>query len=109
MVPTKFSDGVRLNGLKLMAKHRIREGLPLCISILELQRWGKKARIQGCVEAISIYGAAAKTLLPQMRQLEKDLLAHRESKGFQPEIEKLRKLIRDIDASTEVPELRGLK
>jgi hypothetical protein len=104
-----FSDGVRLNGLKLMAKHHIREGLPLCISILDLQRWGKKARIQGCVEAISIYGAAAKPLLPQMRQLEKDLLAHRESKGFQPEIEKLRKLIRDIDASTEVPELRGLK
>jgi hypothetical protein len=104
-----FSDGVRLNGLKILAKHRIREGLPLCVSILDLDRWGKKARIQGCLDAMAIYGAAARPLLPQLRQMEKDLLAHRESKGFQPQIEQLRKLITDIEVATDVPELRGLK
>ena len=103
-----FSDGVRLNGLKILAKHRIREGLPLCVTILDLERWGKKARIQGCIDAIAIYGDAAKPLLPQLRQFEKDLLAHRESKGFQPQIEKLRKLIKDLEVSTGSPELRSL-
>jgi hypothetical protein len=44
-------------------------------------------------------------LLPRLRKLESDLLAHSEAKGLQANIDQLRKLIRDIEASTDAPGL----
>ena len=55
-----------------------------------------------------MYGGAAKPLLPRLRQLEKDLLAHREAKNLQKHIDQLRKLIADIEESTEAVELRSI-
>jgi hypothetical protein len=55
-----FADGIRLSGLELLATHRIREGMELCLS---------------------------------------------EAKGLQANIDQLRKLIRDIEASTDAPGL----
>ncbi|MEY3897145.1 MAG: hypothetical protein RLZZ214_2666, partial [Verrucomicrobiota bacterium] len=39
-----FADGIRLSGLKLLAQHRIREGMPLCFEVMGLDRWGKATR-----------------------------------------------------------------
>ena len=43
-----FSDGIRLRGLELLAKHRVAEGLPLGVSLIEPDRWGSDRRFQGC-------------------------------------------------------------
>lgn len=104
-----FADGIRLAGLDLLAEHHFREGMPLCLDIIEIQRWNKKHRIKGCLAALAKYGGAAKPLLPKLRQLEKDLLAHREAKSLQPQIEQLRRVINSIETSNESPELRSLK
>ncbi|HOA52238.1 MAG TPA: acetylesterase, partial [Thermogutta sp.] len=104
-----FGDGIRLAGLKVLAQHRIREGMSLCLDIMELDRWGKQDRVMGGLEALSLYGAAAKPLLPRLRQLEKELLAHWEARSFQPAVERLRALIAKIENSNETVTLRSLQ
>ena len=47
-----FADGIRLEGLALLAKHHIREGMPLCLDVMEIHKWGKKSRID---QAVSIH------------------------------------------------------
>jgi hypothetical protein len=103
-----FADGVRIAGLKIFAKHRIKEGIPLCLSFLDIERWNKRSRIEACLEAVAAYGAAAKPLLPQLRQLEKDLLDHPEAKGLQGQIERVRTLVRKLETTTEAVESRGM-
>jgi hypothetical protein len=103
-----FADGIRLSGLELLAKHRIREGMALCLDIMDIDRWGKKNRIERCLKTLASYGGAAKPLLPRLRQLEQDLVKHSEARNLQPNIEQLRMLIRDIEAASDAPELIGL-
>ena len=67
-----FASGIRLSGVELLAKHRIREGMPLCIQIMEIDKWGKKNRIVKCLKTLESYGPAAKDVLPELRQLEKE-------------------------------------
>lgn len=103
-----FADGIRLSGLELLAKHRIREGMALCLDVMDIERWGKGDRIEQCLKSLASYAGAAKPLLPRLRQLEKDLSAHSEAKGLQPKIDQLHKLIQDVENATETVELRGL-
>ncbi|MCM2375083.1 DUF6288 domain-containing protein [Aporhodopirellula aestuarii] len=103
-----FANQVRLAGVELLAKHRIREGMPLCIEIMEIDKWGKKPRITQCLETLETYGAAAKPVLPELRQLEKDLLVHSEQRMLSPIIDQLRDLIRRIENGTESVELRSI-
>jgi len=63
-----FAGGVRLQGIAILAKYRIREGMPLCIQIMEINKWGKKSRITQCLKTLGTYGAAAKPVLPRLRQ-----------------------------------------
>jgi hypothetical protein len=103
-----FASGVRLSGVEILAKHRIREGIPLCLEIMEIDKWGKQDRISRCLKALQTYGSAAKPTLPQLRQLEKDLTAHREAKSLAAEISRLQSLITEIENSTETVDLRSI-
>ena len=102
-----FADGIRLAGIELLAKHRIKEGMPLCIEIMDIQKWGKRSRISRCLKTLANYGAAAKPMLPQLRQLEKDLLAHREARNLQPQIDNSAPSSRR-SRTPRAPELRSL-
>jgi len=103
-----FASGIRLAGVDLLARHQIKEGMPLCIEIMEIQKWGKRDRIARCLKALETYGGAAKPMLPRLRQLEKDLLAHSEARGLQPQIDQLRLLIGKIENATGTVELRSI-
>ncbi len=103
-----FADGIRLAGLKLLADNRIKEGIPLCLEVMEIDRWGKRNRIDRCLKAIDQYGGAAESILPELRQLEKDLLAHREAKGLASQIEQLREIIANLENTDESVELRSI-
>jgi len=103
-----FASGVRLQGIAILAKHRIREGMPLCIQIMEIDKWGKKNRITQCLKILGTYGAAAKPVLPQLRQLEQDLLAHKEARMLEPVIEQAQALIKEIENTTGTVELRRM-
>ena len=103
-----FAAGIRLAGIDILAKHRIKEGMELCFVVMDIEQWGKGNRIPRCLKTLATYGAAAKPMLPRLRQLEKDLLVHPEAKGLQPFIDQLRSLIKDIENATGTVELRSL-
>ncbi|MCF7675697.1 MAG: DUF6288 domain-containing protein [Akkermansiaceae bacterium] len=100
-----FDSGVRLAGLDLFAKHRIKEGMPLCLKVMDLDRWGKGARITKCLSILAKYGPAAKPMLPRLRQLETELLAQK----LTSHADQLRAIIKDIENATGTVELRSLE
>ncbi|HSP43341.1 MAG TPA: hypothetical protein VLO11_10760, partial [Luteolibacter sp.] len=104
-----FADGSRIAGIKVLAKHRIKEGIPLCLDFIDIERWNKRSRITQCLETLAEYGAAAKPMLPRLRQLEKDLLAHSEARGLQAQIEQTRTLIKNLENATGTVELRSIR
>ena len=95
-------------GLALLAQHRIREGMALCLEVMEIETWGKRHRITECLKILRRYGGSAKPVLGQLRELEKKLLSHREARGLGPQIELLRKTMAAIEAGDAGPPLRGL-
>ncbi|MEA3367717.1 MAG: DUF6288 domain-containing protein, partial [Planctomycetota bacterium] len=103
-----FADGVRLRGLKLLAKHRVKEGIPLCLEIMDIERWGKRNRIAECLKILASYGGAAKDVLPQLRAIEQSLLNHREARGLKPQIGLLRQTMAAIESDNDAPALRTL-
>jgi hypothetical protein len=103
-----FASGIRLSGLDILARHRIEEGMPLCFEVMEIQKWGKAARIPRCLKALASYGGAAKPILPKLKKLEKDLLVHREKRNLQGTINTIGQLIKQIETSKDSPKLRSL-
>jgi len=104
-----FADGIRIQGLELLAKHRIKEGIPLCLSFMDTDRWNKKSRIKSCLIALSKYGTAAKSELPKLRQLEKTLRKHREARKFGEIFDKIDQVTKIIESGKPAPELRSIK
>jgi hypothetical protein len=103
-----FAAGVRLSGVEILAKHRIKEGMQLCLDVMEIDRWGKKDRIDRCLNIMAIYGPAAKPMLPKLRELETALSKHQEAKSLAPSVLALQNLIKKIETSTGNVELRSL-
>lgn len=68
-----FADGIRLAGLDLLSRLHIREGMPLCVSVIEPSRWGQGKRLPKCLEYLARYGVHAKEMLPQLQEMRRDL------------------------------------
>jgi hypothetical protein len=75
-----FADGIRLSGLELLARHRIAEGLPLAVPLIDPDRWGMDNRIRRCLKVLETYGGAARDQIPALRELKGKLAAKRWSK-----------------------------
>ena len=103
-----FANGIRLSGLEILATHHIEEAMPLCLEVIQIEKWGKKDRIDSCLKSLQIYGGAAKPMLPKLQELEEKLLAHREAKSLKSQIELLHKTIAAIKASEKSPQLHSL-
>ena len=82
--------------------NNIKEGIPLCMNLIDVERWGSKKRIKRCLDAMRLYGAAAKPNLPALRQLGAKL----DDKGWTTDkIEALQiaSLIHDIETDDNPP------
>jgi hypothetical protein len=64
-----FGDGIRLAGLDLVSRLHIREGMALCVAVIEPNRWGGGKRLPKCLECLARYGSHAKEVLPQLREI----------------------------------------
>ena len=95
-----FASGVRLRGLDLFAQYRIKEGMQLCIEVTDIDKWGKHARIPAALDTLESYGAAAKEVLPQLRELEKQIRAHKE-KSMAKHAERVAAMIKKLEAAPE--------
>lgn len=104
-----FAGQVRVAGLKLFAKHKIAEGLPLCIPVMDIESWGKQDRIAGVLGAIETYGAGAKSILPDLKKLETDLRKHSEAKNLAALADRVKTIIQKLETTTETVDLRSIQ
>jgi hypothetical protein len=98
-----FGDGIRLAGLDLVSRLHIREGIPLCVSVIEPNRWGGGKRLPKCLECLARYGVHAKAVLPQLQAMRRNLGKQDGSANL------LDKAMAEIAASTASPTLLDLK
>jgi Family of unknown function (DUF6288)/HEAT repeats len=104
-----FADGIRLAGLDLLSRLHIREGMILCVSVIELDRWGQGKRLPKCLEYLARYGVHAKEVLPQLREMRAQLAKSGKAKAPSDEVKLLDSTIAAIEASTASPKVVGLK
>ncbi|MCE9610171.1 MAG: DUF6288 domain-containing protein [Chthoniobacter sp.] len=95
-----FASGVRLRGLELLAEYRIKEGMPLCIEVMDIDKWGKNARIPAALKILDKYGAAAKAVIPQLRELEKELRTKRE-KSMATHADNVAAMVKRLEAAPD--------
>jgi hypothetical protein len=108
-----FADGIRVEGLRLLAKHRIEEGIRACVNYTRDQNpWASEHRTPELMKILLSYGTHAKSVIPELTRI-----AHyfeKEEKDFPKELgvkkaNSVRETIRAIDTSTDTPELIRLK
>ena len=101
-----FADGIRLAGLDLLSRLQIREGMALCVSVMEPDRWGEKNRTKDCLTYLARYGANAKPLLPELQKARTYLATVK--KVSADHLALFDKLMADIESSTATPTLVSL-
>ena len=102
-----FAGGVRLAGVKLLTKYRIKEGIPLAFTAMDWRNWGSGERIAVCLDALKEYGAHA---LPVLKEIERTwTVDEATSRSLAPQIAKLREIITAAEADKTPPALISLK
>jgi len=104
-----FADGIRLSGLDLLAKHKIEEGIPLCVDVMDIGRWGAGNRIPRCLNILTKYGRAAKSEILRLKEIIKQLEGGRQAKQSAPVVEQITKAIEKIESSKDRVRLKSLK
>jgi hypothetical protein len=108
-----FADSIRVEGLRLLAKHRIEEGISACVNYTRDQNpWDSQERTPELMKILLSYGTNAKSVIPELTKI-----AHyfeKEEKDFPKELmlmkaKCVRETIGAIEASTDTPELINLK
>jgi len=102
-----FADGIRLSGLEILARNHHEEGLDHFVSVIGTDRWGSGNRVPKCLEILQLYGGAAKPLLPQLKEIEKQLLA--KNNPDQKQISLIRETMEKIESDRNPPELRRVE
>lgn len=108
-----FADSVRVEGLRVLAKHRIKEGIPACVKYTRDQNpWDSQKRTPKLMEILLSYGTHAKSVIPELTQIANYF--EKDEKNFPKHLmimkaKCVRETIRAIEASTESPELTGIK
>lgn len=104
-----FGDGIRLAGLDLLSRLCIREGMPLCVSVIEPNRWGVGNRLPKCLEYLARYGTHAQALLPRLQEMRQDLVRSGRGGRNGERVVLVDKAIAEIRASTASPTLVDIK
>ena len=64
-----FADGVRMAGLKLLAKHRLEEGIAACaFYVRHMKQHGSQKRVPEVLEILRSYGAHAQAVIPELER-----------------------------------------
>ncbi len=107
-----FADGVRLNGLKVLALHHIEEGMDACADYLRTQNpWASEIRTPEILTILDSYGAEAQRIVPHLR--ETAAIFDRGEKDFPKALSKqkakaIRKAIEKIEAASHRPILKRI-
>jgi hypothetical protein len=104
-----FADGIRVEGLRILAAHRIEEGIEACVRYARDQNpWGSEKRTPEIMKILLSYGARAKPAIPELRKIAERLDGG--EKNFPKELSRrkaqsIRETIQAVEASTGTPDL----
>lgn len=108
-----FADGVRLDGLRLLASHHVEEGMAECAAYLQSQNpWASQNRTPEILTILETYGANAQAVLPQLREALADFADGEPDFPKHLSVQKadaVRATIAKIEASKDRPPLRQIK
>jgi Family of unknown function (DUF6288)/HEAT repeats len=108
-----FADGIRVEGLQLLAKHSIAEGISACVKYTRDQNpWASQKRTPELMKILLSYGSHAKAVIPELTTLANYF--EKEEKDFPKDLmimkaNCVRDTIRQIEASTDAPKLIKLQ
>jgi HEAT repeat protein len=106
-----FENEIRVAGLRLLAKHHIKEGIPICVEYAKNQNpWASENRMWAIMAALKSYGTAARQALPELRELATYC---KTEKDFPEDCRKkktaaVEDAIKAIEAATDQPQLRSI-
>ncbi len=103
-----FGDGIRLAGLDLLSRLHIREGMALCVSVMEPSRWGAGNRIKSCLDYLPRYGTHAKSLLPELKEIRAQFIARGGKKVNTDQLGQFDRCISAIETTTTTPTVIGV-
>jgi hypothetical protein len=104
-----FADTIRVEGLRLLAKHRIEEGIDACVRYTRDQNpWASEHRTPELMEILLSYGTHAQAVIPELARIGNYF--EKEEKNFPRNLmlqkaKSVRETIRAIEASTNTPVL----
>ncbi len=108
-----FADGVRVEGLRLLAQHHIEEGMhALVIYTRDQNPWESQIRTPELMKILLSYGTHAKVVIPELTKIANYF--EKDEKDFPPPLMRMkatsvREAITAIEATTDGPELIRLK
>jgi hypothetical protein len=108
-----FADSVRVEGLRVLAKHHIKEGIAACVSYTTAQNpWASQKRTPELMKILLTYGAQAKPAIPELKKIadgfEKGERDFPKALSLQ-KAQAVRETIRAIEASNEYPEMISIE
>ncbi len=104
-----FADGIRLAGVDLLSRLRIREAMAMCVELMEPERWGQNHRIPKYLEYLARYGSHAAPWLPQLRQMREAIIKKDRKNKDQNELAvAIEKTIAKIEANQKPTSLISL-
>ncbi|MBK7642944.1 MAG: hypothetical protein IPJ19_07820 [Planctomycetes bacterium] len=101
-----FADGIRVAGLQLLAKHKRPEGMQACVDYARHQNpWASEERTGAIMQALVLYGAAARPLLPQLAELAQYFRDEKDGseEGRAKKVAAVEQAIATIGATKELP------
>ncbi|HNU52965.1 MAG TPA: DUF6288 domain-containing protein [Verrucomicrobiota bacterium] len=108
-----FADGIRIEGLRVLARCRVEEGIRACVDYLRGQNpWASQERTPELTKILVSYGANAKTVLPELERIAADFADGEPDFPRNLSLQKaaaVREAIRDIQASNEATPLIRLQ
>jgi hypothetical protein len=104
-----FADGIRVEGLRVLAQHHIEEGMAALVKYTREQNpWASQKRTPEIMKILLEYGSHAKAVIPELEKIahyfEKEEPDFPKNLGLQ-KANSVRDTIRAIEASTETPTL----
>jgi len=107
-----FADQVRVEGLRVLAKYHIEEGIRACVQYAREQNpWASEKRTPEIMQILLSYGAHAQVVIPELKQLAKYFAEQEQDfprKLMQQKAECVRETIAKIEAATDRPVLAKL-
>ena len=108
-----FADGIRVEGLRLLAEHHIEEGISALVLYTRDQNpWESQNRTPELMKILLSYGAHAKGVIPELTKIANYF--EKEEEDFPRDLglmkaKSVRETITAIEAATDSPALRRLK